>query len=208
MRPAVSWLSWERLMGERSLEGGCQCGAIRYRVSGEPLLAALCHCTMCRRANAAPAVAWAMFREAQVAFLRGRPTTYASSPGAQRGFCAACGTPISFTAEYIPGLIDLTIGSLDHPERIAPTLHYWDSERLPWLHLADDLPRYPEFPPVDDRRDALQSSWPRLAKSHSSGGVRRVMSGSAAKPMPGTWSEAHSSMPSATRRKTSSPRRS
>jgi hypothetical protein len=149
IRPAVSWLSWERLMDERSLEGGCQCGAIRYRVSGEPLLAALCHCTMCRRANAAPAVAWAMFREAQVAFLRGRPTSYASSPGARRGFCAACGSQISFTADYIPGLIDLTIGSFDHPETVAPTLHYWDRERLPWLRFADDLPKYPEFPPVE-----------------------------------------------------------
>lgn len=113
-------------MRERSLAGGCQCGAIRYRFSGEPLLAAICHCTMCRRANAAPAVAWAMLQEAQVAFLAGAPTTYASSPGARRGFCAGCGTQISFTADYIRGLVDLTVGSLDQPERIAPTLRYWE----------------------------------------------------------------------------------
>ena len=76
------------------------------------------------------------------------PATYASSSGAKRGFCSVCGTQISFTADYIPGLIDITIGSLDHPEMVAPTLHYWDAERLPWVHFADDLPRYPEFPPV------------------------------------------------------------
>jgi hypothetical protein len=136
-------------MIESDLEGGCQCGAIRYRVSGEPLLAAICHCTMCRRANAAPAVAWAMFLESQVAFLSGRPAAYASSPEAKRGFCPACGTQICFTASYIPGLIDITIGSLDQPELVAPTLHYWDSKRLPWVHFGDDLPRFPEFPPVD-----------------------------------------------------------
>jgi hypothetical protein len=136
-------------MVESVFEGGCQCGAIRYRVSGQPVMAAICHCTMCRRANAAPAVAWAMFREAQVAFLKGSPTTYASSPEARRGFCPACGTQICFTAEYIPGLIDLTIGSLDHPEMVAPTLHYWDAKRLPWVHFADDLPKFPEFPPVE-----------------------------------------------------------
>ena len=135
-------------MTERDLEGGCQCGAVRYRVTGAPVMAAICHCTMCRRANAAPAVAWAMFQEAQVAFLRGRPTTYGSSPGAERGFCAVCGTQICFTAEYIPGLIDLTIGSLDEPDKVAPTLHYWESKRLPWVHLADDLPKFPEFPTV------------------------------------------------------------
>jgi hypothetical protein len=60
-----------------------------------------------------------------------------------------CGTQISFAADYIPGLIDLTIGRPDHPEKVAPTLHYWEARRLPWVHLADDLPRYPEFPPVE-----------------------------------------------------------
>ena len=57
------------------------------------------------------------------------------------------GTQISFTADDIPGLIDITIGSLDQPARRAPTLHCWETGRLPWLHLADDLPQFPEFPP-------------------------------------------------------------
>lgn len=136
-------------MAETTLEGGCQCGAVRYAVEGPPLLTALCHCTMCRRASAAPAVAWAMFRESQMRFTRGAPASYASSPEAKRGFCAACGTPLCFTASYIPGLIDIAIGSLDQPERVPPALHYWDSKRLPWLKLADDLPRYSEFPPTE-----------------------------------------------------------
>ena len=130
-------------------EGGCQCRSIRYRITGGPVLAALCHCSMCRRANAAPAVAWAMYEESQVVFLGKPPTAYESSPGSRRGFCPRCGTQISFTAEYIPGLIDITIGSLDAPDQVAPTLHYWESERLPWVHFADQLPRHPEFPPTE-----------------------------------------------------------
>ena len=130
-------------------EGGCQCGAIRYRAEGEPLLTALCHCSMCRRASAAPAVAWAMYRQEQVQFLKEQPATYASSAEALRGFCARCGTHVSFTATFLPGLIDLTIGSLDSPETLPPTLHYWDSKRLPWLKIADDLPRFAEFPPQE-----------------------------------------------------------
>ena len=106
------------------------------------------HCTMCRRANAAPAVAWVMFTESQVTFVNGAPTAYKSSPDAERGFCARCGTQISFRAEYIAGLIDITIGSLDEPETVPPSLHYWDSRRLPWMQFGDDLPKYPEFPPV------------------------------------------------------------
>jgi hypothetical protein len=136
-------------MPDLSLEGGCQCGAVRYRITGSPVMAALCHCSMCRRAHAAPTVAWAMYTETQVEFTAGQPTTYESSPGARRGFCARCGTQISFGADYIPGLVDITIGSLDDPARVAPDFHYWESRRLPWVHFADNLPRYPEFPPTE-----------------------------------------------------------
>jgi hypothetical protein len=106
------------------LEGGCQCGAVRYTISGEPTMAALCHCTMCRRAHAVPAVAWAMFRDDQIRFIAGLPKSYAASAEGTRGFCAACGTQISFTATYIPALIDIAVGSLDQPEAISPTRHY------------------------------------------------------------------------------------
>ena len=136
-------------MPEPLLEGGCQCRAVRYRITGLPIMAALCHCSMCRRANAAPTVAWAMYNESQVQFGDTPPTVYASSPGCRRGFCPRCGTQISFTAEYIPGLIDITIGSLDEPSQVPPALHYWESKRLPWLHLGDRLPRYPEFTPTE-----------------------------------------------------------
>ena len=136
-------------MPDQLLEGGCQCGAVRYRIDGSPALAALCHCSMCRRAHAAPAVAWAMYQRSQVSFTGEPPTTYESSPGAQRAFCPRCGTQISFTAEYIPGHIDIAVGSLDDPSRVPPTLHYWESTRLPWVHFADALPRYAEFPPAE-----------------------------------------------------------
>lgn len=131
------------------LEGGCQCGSVRYRIAGSPLVAALCHCTMCRRASAAPVVAWAMFNEEQVTFVKEQPARYQSSPEATRGFCARCGTQISFVADYIPGLVDITIGSLDNPNAIAPTFHYWYSKHLEWVHFGDQLPKHPEFPPTE-----------------------------------------------------------
>ena len=136
-------------MSERVLEGGCQCGAIRYRLRGEPVFAAVCHCQMCRRAHAAPSVAWAMFAEDQVQF-HGEPLKqYRSSAEAQRGFCAQCGTQLSFSASFLPGLIDVAIGSLDDAAQIQPQLHYWCASKLPWVAIGDDWPQHAELPPFD-----------------------------------------------------------
>jgi len=129
-----------------AVEGGCQCGAVRYRATGAPLMTAICHCSMCRRAHAAPAVAWAMFSQAQVR-IEGDPSSYASSDEARRSFCPRCGTPLFFTADYLPGLVDLAIGSMDDPGRMAPQFHYWHSKHLGWAEFADELPRHAAFPP-------------------------------------------------------------
>jgi len=131
------------------LTGGCQCGNVKFEVNGKPMMVALCHCRMCRRAHAAPAVAWAMFQLDQVRFTRARPKSYRSSPPAQRGFCSECGTQISFVSEDLPGVIDLSVGSFDRPELLPHSLHYWDSKRLPWVNFADTLPRHAEFPPFE-----------------------------------------------------------
>lgn len=134
-------------MADRVLEGGCQCGAVRYRVTGDPMFAAYCHCSKCRRAHAAPAVAWMMYPEGQVGFLKGQLATFASSEEGRRHFCPACGTQISFTASFLPGLIDIAVGSLDDPAAMPPMLHIWDSARMPWAKFDDGLPRHAELPP-------------------------------------------------------------
>ena len=136
-------------LSEEERAGGCLCGAIRFAVRGEALLSALCHCSICRRAAGAPAVAWAMFPLAAFRLERGALATYASSPGVERGFCGRCGSTLSFAADFIPGLIDLTVASFDDPAGLPPQLHMWESKRLPWLELGDDLPRHAELPPQE-----------------------------------------------------------
>lgn len=132
---------------EDQLAGGCLCGAIRFRVSAEPITTIICHCSLCRRAAGAPLTAWAMFPRDAFALEVGALATYASSPGVERGFCGRCGTTLSFAADFMPGLIDLTIASFDEPERLPPQLHMWDSKRISWVQLDDDLPRHAELPP-------------------------------------------------------------
>lgn len=137
-------------MTEQKMEGGCLCGAIRYEITGAPVMTAICHCSLCRRASTVSSMAWAMFRKHQVSFLGVRPATYASSTDGRRSFCPACGTQIGLTASHIPGLIDITIGSLDHPEMIRPTLHYWGTRRVPWIQYAYSVPSVARPEPVEE----------------------------------------------------------
>ncbi len=134
-------------MPERKFTGGCQCGAVRYEVTADPVAVAYCHCSNCRRANAAAGVAWAMFQEEHVHFQGEAPKTYASTEQGMRGFCGNCGTQISFKGEFIPGLIDMTVGSFDDPEALPPTMHIWDCRRPSWVDIGAGLPRFEEFPP-------------------------------------------------------------
>ncbi len=121
--------------------GGCACGSIRYTVTGAPKWTALCHCEDCRRACSAPVVAWMGYAPDAVTW-QGQRKMRASSPHATRGFCAECGTQLSFESKRWPGEIHLYAVSLDDASHYTPELHCYVAERLEWLHLSDDLPRY------------------------------------------------------------------
>jgi hypothetical protein len=126
-----------------SLEGGCACGAVRYAVAGQPFHASLCHCIDCRRALGASPVAWFSVRPGEFRLLRGRMQEHRSSPPVLRGFCAECGTSLTFRAETSPDEIDIATATLDDPRSTPPGLHLWTSQALPWALAEDGLPRCP-----------------------------------------------------------------
>jgi hypothetical protein len=113
-------------------QGGCHCSAVRFRISGEPLLSIVCHCASCRRANSASAVAWLTFDRGQVDMLSGRLTSYRSSQGVVRQFCGACGSQISYETAESPATIDITTASLDNPALFPPTSEVWLEHRVSW----------------------------------------------------------------------------
>jgi len=125
-----------------SFEGGCLCGAVRYRAEGAPTSPTLCHCASCRRASGAPAVAWVTFSKERFVFTSGAPARHRSSPPVVRSFCGRCGTALGYERDDLPREIDVTIASLDEPERCTPADHTWTKERLPWWRPE---PRWPEF---------------------------------------------------------------
>ncbi len=130
-------------MTARAVEGGCLCGTIRYRVTGEPVARTLCHCRSCRRAAGAPSVAWVVFRAGDFAFIAGEPARFRSSPPVVRTFCGSCGTPLTYRREAEPGTVDVTTATLDSPDEFAPTVEIWIAHRLAWGSLNDSLPHYP-----------------------------------------------------------------
>jgi hypothetical protein len=130
-------------------EGGCLCGAVRYEARGIARYLCFCHCVSCRRAAGAAVVPWVTFARAQLRFTRGALTEYRSSAAVLRGFCAACGTSLTFSNQTRPQDIDLTLASLDEPQRLPPTMHVWVQDKLPWLSIADGLPQYPAGTPAD-----------------------------------------------------------
>lgn len=125
-------------------EGGCFCGEIRYRARGTPSGPSICHCSICRRASGAPMVAWATFPTSDIEWVKGAPRRFKSSSKAERSFCADCGTALTFTFVKTPDRTDVTLASLDRPERITPLDHIFTTTRIPWVRLADGLPTFPE----------------------------------------------------------------
>lgn len=128
-------------------EGGCLCGAVRYRIDGEPLSAGYCHCRMCQRAAGAPVVAWVAFRRRDFRFVKGTPDTFHASARALRCFCSHCGTALTFEYAGNTETVDVTIASLDDPTATEPVYQIWTSSRLPWLHLEGEGPQFPGDPP-------------------------------------------------------------
>lgn len=130
------------------LEGGCLCGAVRYRLSPSDAVVDFCHCDTCRRWSGAPVSAWAQVPPGQFTLTKGAVGTFASSPNAARHFCPVCGTSIYMTDPQGRS-VGILLGTLDQPVALAPTQHGWTSRHLTWLALSDNLPCWPEDPPYD-----------------------------------------------------------
>jgi hypothetical protein len=120
--------------------GGCQCGAIRYAFYAPLEKPHVCHCVMCRRATGGLFAALAGGSPENFAWTRGAPSYFASSNLAQRGFCANCGTPLSFQYHYPGARLYVTMGSLDDPEQTPVIIQYGIESRLSWVKFCEQLP--------------------------------------------------------------------
>ena len=120
----------------QELTGGCQCGAVRFRV-GRLGRGSLCHCRMCQKAAGNFYLPLVSVRQAKLSWTRGEPKRFQSSNAASRGFCSDCGTPLTYEA---PDGVALTIAAFDRPEGIVPVIQWGIEAKLPY---ADHIPQLP-----------------------------------------------------------------
>lgn len=130
------------------LTGRCLCAAVRYRCG--PLLypATWCHCESCRRASGTTPVGWFTVALSSVEIHGDAIRTHRSSPGVERRFCSVCGTPLTYASERRPAEIDLTLGSLDDPDRVTPVDHILMADAPAWDRPADGLPQHAGLRPA------------------------------------------------------------
>ena len=134
-------------MSETEIEGGCNCGSVRYRVTGAPLAVAVCHCSNCRRQSGSAFSVNVVVR-ADAMELTGRLSTYEDSDtesGAPvlRQFCATCGSPIRSLSAASPKIAIVKAGTADNPGRFVPAMHVWTESALPWVDIPAALPQFP-----------------------------------------------------------------
>jgi hypothetical protein len=121
-------------------EGGCACGAVRYRLTAAPLIVHACHCRDCQRltGSAFAVNLWIerRFVEAGEAPLRSDTVTAGSGKPHEIFRCAACGTALWSKYHAAPGdTVLLRAGTLDKPEAVTPDVHIFTRSKLPWLEL-------------------------------------------------------------------------
>jgi hypothetical protein len=125
-------------------DGGCLCGAVRYRVSGEPMLVGFCNCTLCKRRTGSAFGFSAYFDKRTVEMKSGVLKTYEyrsdeSGRWARTEFCLTCGTTVTWTGELFPEARGIAGGTFDDPNWIKPTVSGWARSALHWVVFPADV---------------------------------------------------------------------
>ena len=142
----------EEMMGDqtiRTIEGGCLCGAVRYRAGGEALAQVHCHCRDCQRSTGGGGATIIGLSE-DIFELIGelKYFTVEGSSGGQvhRGFCADCGSPILSRVDAMAGLVWVKAGSLDDSGWVSPQARLWTCTSPQWALIDASIPSFERTP--------------------------------------------------------------
>lgn len=125
--------------------GSCLCGAVRFDAELPSKWVAHCHCSLCRRAHGAAFVTWVGMDATRVQLddAQQQLRWYASTPGAERGFCSHCGSMMFFRSERWAGELHIARALFAGPVDREPQVHVYWGDHVDWVALdpADGLPR-------------------------------------------------------------------
>lgn len=125
-------------MTEPVRTGGCQCGRVRFRLTGTPAETSVCHCRMCQKAFGAYYAPLVNIGLAELVWTRGGPEYFQSSNHVRRGFCERCGTPMTYET---PDGISISAGSFDDPASLPPLVQFGAEGKLAFVDLLHRLPQ-------------------------------------------------------------------
>ena len=135
----------------RPYTGGCACGAIRYEISGEPIVMLDCQCRQCQRESGTGHASHVTFQAAEVK-VEGKASTWDmvgdGGTKKRRAFCPTCGAPVYMIFPDAPDIFIVKPASLDEPERYHPQMVTWTAAGQPWDHLDPAIPKVDKMPPA------------------------------------------------------------
>jgi hypothetical protein len=126
-------------------EGGCLCGAVRFKAEGEPLNVRICHCRNCQKAMGSPYFARALFPQSALT-VEGETSRYATSARIERVFCTRCGTRL-FSWRTDGTAAGVALAAFDDRNAFQPTEHIWVSAKMDWVRIDDGLKLFQESVP-------------------------------------------------------------
>lgn len=140
-------------------EGGCFCGAVRFRVRGESVWKAGCTCNSCVKSHGSPYVVWAGFSKGNYEIMQGNLSAYRSQPNVIREFCPSCGSTLTYykdaggnpELEEAASVTYIAVANLDEPDLYPPDEVVHAQEKVKWFHLGDNIPVHDFISPTAER---------------------------------------------------------
>ena len=132
------------------LEGGCDCGLVRYRMEAPPLIVHCCHCRWCQRETGTAFATNALLEAERLLHLKSEPeiihTPSQSGRGQEIARCATCRVAVwSYYGGAGPIIRFIRVGTLDTPDALQPDIHIFTASKQPWVQLPQGVPAVPEF---------------------------------------------------------------
>ncbi|NCF25689.1 MAG: aldehyde-activating protein [Gammaproteobacteria bacterium] len=151
---------------ETTIDGGCTCGSVRYRLESAPLFVHCCHCRWCQRETGASYALNALIEADRVSLLRGRPqmtpTPSNSGKGQEIWRCPTCRIALwSNYAGFGSKVNFVRVGTLDEADRLTPDIHIYTSSRQPWVVIPEGHAAVEEY-------YSLKEYWPESSRARLS----------------------------------------